>query len=313
MDNSPLSARDRPGVPRAVDERWQLTPLFLDAARHASFADAARERRIAPSSVTRAVARLEEILGLPLFVRGRPPLRLTAAGAEFRAHALRAMAAMDAADDALRVHHGEVRGLVRLQLPNAYGRMRIAPLLGPFLEMHPEIDLELAFSDRYAALEREPWHLTIRVGDLPASRLVARRIASVHRALYAAPAYLARYGAPTQPADLAGHATLGFSASREAVGQAWLLRRGRTRPVRTDLNCRVRADDVEVLRDMVVSGLGIAQLGDFLVQPCVVAGTLLRVLPDWEAAPLPVHAVWHGDEKPPARVRALLQWLAGKV
>lgn len=298
----------------AAEERWQLTPVFVAAARHLSFSRAARALGVAPSSVSRSVGRLEALLGTTLFVRNPRSVALTEAGRLYLQHASSAIDAVADGEAALARHRGSPRGLVRLHAPSAFGRRCIAPLLPEFLAGHPEVDLELVLGDGFADLAAVGADLAIRVGNLDDTRMMARRLADNRRGIYASPDYVRRHPAPTAPEDLRQHQALGFSLSRRGAGVTWHLQRSSDAEVlAVRVPCRVRADDAELLCALAVAGSGVAKLARFLAEPEVRAGRLVRLLPDWEAPVMPVSAVWVGSSTLPPKTRALLEHLAGRL
>ena len=185
-----------------MNDRLQQLALFVRTVETGSFSRAAREFGLTQPSASRAVAALEERLGVKLIARTTRELSATDAGEALFARARDALAAVEDAENAAR-GADRLSGVLRVALPTTYGARRIAPLLPAFLDQHPRLKIDLMMSDRYENLIAEGAELALRVGEQPDSSFVARKLESARRLFIAAPSYLARRGAPKSLADLA--------------------------------------------------------------------------------------------------------------
>lgn len=243
--------------------------LFLAVIRSGTFSAAARELNLAPSSVSRQVSDLEESLQIQLFTRTTRQLTLTDSGRLYQAHATRILADIEQARQALKDLDGEPRGTLSLSAPIAFGRQQVAPILMGFLDAYPEINIEFGLTDRIVDLVQEGIDAGIRLGSLPDSSLVARRIGSMRRIVCASPAYLAEHGTPQTPDDLKQHHCLSFRLGDS--GSLW-------RPS-ADV-WRFYGD--EGAQDIAVTGPLKTTSGDVLVQGAC-AGKGLILIVDWLA------------------------------
>ena len=269
--------------------------------------DAARELGISASALSRRIARLEDALGTALLRRTTRQVSLTEAGTLYLERCTDVLTRVEDAEALVSGLADEPRGRLRVALPNLFGQLQVAPLLPEFLRRYPRIGLELSFMDRYVDLVQERYDVAIRIGALADSSLVVRRLATNHRILCAAPAYLRGRRPLTKPEDLAQHACLYFSLLSE--GQVWNLHRGeeqvqaRGRPV-------LVADNAEALRLAAVGGCGVTVLATFLIAEDLRAGRLVRVLEGWSVPDTGIFAVHPPGRLVPSKVKAFVSFLA---
>ena len=283
------------------EDRFSAIEAFLETAKRGSFVQAAQALEVNVSSVSRRVSALERRLGVRLVQRSTRRVSLTQAGQAYFEQGSRLLAQWAQLDEAIGEHEGAPRGLLRVALPNAFGRMVVLPTLPTFLNRYPEIDLDLHFSDAYADLVGQGFDVAVRIGELKDSGLVARKLGVYRRFLCASPAYLERAGTPSRPRDLASHRCLNFSPI--TTGPTWQLS-GPGGPVMIDLNCRVRANDVEATYVSALHGFGIAVLAGFVAQRAIEEGLLVPVLARWKFSQASIYAVHASAKYLPARVRA---------
>lgn len=279
---------------------------FEAVLRHGSFTAAARQLEVTPGAITRRLNALEARLGAKLLNRSTRRLSPTEEGRHYYAEVAPALAQILAAGERVHDRAAQPRGELRVSLPMNFGRMYVMPRLGEFLERHPGIALDAQFDDRYVDLIGEGFDCAIRIGALADSRLVARRIAQTRRILVAAPAYLARRGAPTAPEQLAAHDCLHYTLFRDAP--AWEFH-GRGEPLRIPVSGRLRANYGVPLVEAALRGDGILQTATFAVAEELAAGRLVEVLPDWCLLPIGIHAVYPGREYRPRKVEAFVSFL----
>ncbi|MCE9666807.1 LysR family transcriptional regulator [Myxococcus stipitatus] len=294
-------------------DRLEDMLCFSVVARTLSFAVAARELGTSASTLSRRIARLEQVLGTALLRRTTRRVALTEAGGVYLERCADVLHRVEEADALVSGLGGEPKGRLRVALPNLFGQLHVAPHVPEFLRRHPRIDLELSFTDRYVDLVREGFDVAVRIGSLPDSSLVVRRLATVRRILVASPRYLQGRRAPTKPADLGPHPSLHFSHFTD--GEVWTLCNGearesvRVRPV-------LRSDNAEALRLAAVEGSGVAALATFLVGADLEAGRLVRVLAEWALPEVGVFAVHPPGRWIPSKTRAFVglaaKWLAGE-
>lgn len=291
-----------------------LLRAFTCVVDHHSFARAAQELRMTPSSVSRLVKALERELGTQLLNRSTRAMSLTAAGQALHAECGSAFAQLNSAYAAAGQHasqnsqHAQPRGLLRLSVPVSFGRTHVLPHLAEFLRLYPGIELDLLMTDRYVDLVAEGVTLAIRIGRLDDSSLVARKLMDNRRLLVAAPAYLERHGAPGGVAQLGAHECLNLAVNRDA--ELWRLA-GPDGERSLRPQGRIRADNGDAIRRFAIDGLGIAFLSSATVAAALDSGELVRVLPQWSGRPTGVYGVCPQRPAPPS-ARAAMDFLAGR-
>ncbi|WP_372399591.1 LysR family transcriptional regulator [Azospirillum sp. HJ39] len=283
-------------------DRLDELAIFVAILETGSLAAAAKRLRRSAPVVTRALSGLEERLGLRLIERTTRNLAPTDAGRRLAEQARRLLADYDEALAATGTDR-PLRGRLRITAPVMFGREHVTPLVLDFMRALPDIRIELVLSDGNLDLIEEELDVAIRIGPLPDSGLVARRVGQVGRHLVASPAYLARRGTPETPEDLAAHDVI-VSTGRSGSPEWRFLIDGRERLVRVAPRLAVSHIDSALLaaRD----GHGIARPLSYQVADDIAAGTLVRLMPHAEPAPLPVHVVVPSARLMPGRVRAFL-------
>jgi DNA-binding transcriptional LysR family regulator len=274
-------------------ERLKGVEVFVAVARAGSFVRAAERLHLTASAVGKAVARLEARLGARLFERSTRSLALTEAGTRFYATCTRVLSELEEAEQTLGGDAGVLAGRLRIDLPVTFGRLVVLPVLLPFLRRFPRVQPVLSFTDRFVDMVDEGIDVALRIGSPDAwpPSLRQRYLGQEQKVFCASPAYLAAHGAPAVLADLALHAAIMY---RKADGSTspWLIRHGQSRIEKTALDAQIVAGNAEVQLDLTLAGLGIAQLPTWLVDPYLLDGSLVTVLPEHATPGLPMHVVW---------------------
>jgi DNA-binding transcriptional LysR family regulator len=282
---------------------------FLRVAETGSFARAAERLGLAKSIVSRRVARLEVRLGARLLTRGNRGAQLTDVGQAYFARAARSVAELEAAEEEVAVAVAEVAGTIRLTAPLSFGVQHLAAALAEFGKLHPRVELDISFDDRAVDLIAGGFDLAIRLGNLPDSSLMARRLAPVRRVLLASPGYLAEHGRPERPSDLTRHVALLYANAGPA--EQWRFRVG-NRWEHVRIAGRLRADNGEMLREAACAGMGVVILPTFIASPAIATGALEILLPDFPIEEGGLHAVMPAGRGTTARLRALVDFLASR-
>ena len=293
-----------------MNDRLQQLALFVRTVETGSFSRAAREFGLTQPSASRAVAALEERLGVKLIARTTRELSATEAGEALLARARDALAAVEDAEDAAR-GADRISGVLRVALPTTYGARRIVPLLPAFLDRHPRLKIDLMMSDRYENLIAEGAELALRVGQQPDSSFVARKLESARRLFVAAPSYLARRGAPERLGDLAQHDLIGGGPA--APGEhSWAARRnGRTEIAPVEQ--RVRARSAAGVVACAVAGLGVAVASIWMCAEELASGALAEVLTDYALDPIVAFIVFPAGRHPANKARVFADYLERAV
>ncbi len=279
--------------------------IFTRVVASGSMSEAARELGLQTPIISKRIKRLEERLGSRLFHRTTRQISLTEAGEGFHERVLAALAGLEEAEAFLAGRSSAVTGRLRVSAPTSFGRMHIAPYLTRFFSLYPDVELQLTLTDAFQDLVAEGFDLAIRIGELPSSSLVARKLAAVRRILCATPDYVERHGTPAAIEDLEQHVCI--SAHNNAY---WHLS-GPNGPVALRPVGPLSTNSSEVVREAVLSGLGIAFRSTWDVGPDLRAGRLVQVLPDWEgSSDVGLYAVYPSRQHLPAKVRAFIDFLA---
>ena len=284
-------------------DRLQAMTTFVAVVDSGGFASAARKLNLSPPVVTRAVAELEERLGLRLLTRTTRFVRVTDAGARFAEDCRRILADVEEAETVATGTHAAPRGTLSLTAPVLFGQLYVTPILVHYLQKYPEVDAQCLFLDRVVNVVEEGIDVAVRIGELPDSALHAARVGSVRRVLVAAPAYLEAQGVPQRPEDMARHTIV--SASGVTPVSEWRFDDG-GQPLLQRLQPRLRTTTNDSAIAAAVAGLGITRLLSYQVAEHVRSGKLQIVLEDFEAAPWPVHVVHHEGRRATRKVRAFI-------
>ncbi|HET9451386.1 MAG TPA: LysR family transcriptional regulator, partial [Aggregicoccus sp.] len=269
-------------------ERLKGIEAFVCTAEAGSFTAAAERLNLTNSAVGKAVARLEARLGVRLLQRTTRALSLTDDGRLYHERVSRLLVELEEAEALLAGSRG-LRGTLRVSAPAELGRTWVAEVVRDFLVQHPELRIELQLTDRLVDLVDERIDVAVRVGRLPSSSLIARRLGEVHFTLSAAPRYLRRAGTPRHPSQLAEHACLRYLSGGLPLPWSFLGPEG---PFEVPVRGPLDADSGAALRVAAVAGLGVLRALDVLVREEVAAGRLRLLLPAFTPPPLPVQAVF---------------------
>ncbi len=291
-------------------DRFAELRTFVEVAEKGGFAPAARALGLSPPAATRAVSALEARLGVRLFVRTTRVVRLTEAGGRFLLDARRLLADLAEAEAAAAGIHAAPRGELAVTAPVLFGRRHVAPLIGAFLDLHPDVSARCLFVDRNINLLEEGADVAVRIGHLPDSSLVATAVGRVRAVVVGAPAYVAAHGEPAHPADLAAHRLIHPVGVRDAPD--WEFQdQGRPLSVRTRPRLRVSTNDAAL--ELALQGWGLTRLLSYQVAEEVAGGLLRPVLAAFEPDPLPVHLLHAEGARVSAKVRAFVDFAAARL
>ncbi|UUY10427.1 LysR family transcriptional regulator [Pseudomonas sp. J452] len=264
--------------------------LFARTAELGSLSAAARELDCSPAVASAALKRLEQQLQVRLFVRSTRSLRLTGEGEQFLEHARNALHSLEQGRQQLAGGKAAISGVLQLAAPSDFGRNVLLPWLDQLQQEHPQLSLRLLLSDRVADLFRQPVDIALRYGAPEDSSLVALPIAAQNRrVLCAAPAYLARHGAPRQLEELRQHNCLQYMLGGR-VHERWSFSDGRRSQTVTVSGNRI-SDDADVVRRWAVAGQGLVYKSWLDVAADVQAGRLQVLLPHWQGEPTPLNLI----------------------
>lgn len=295
-------------------ENIQDVRVLVETARGGTLTAAARALDITPAAASAMLKRLETQTGARLFERSTRAMRLTEQGQTLLDYASRALELMEEGEAQVSSHTGALVGTIRLAAPSDLGRSVLLPWIDEFLALHPGVQLALAVSDRVQDVLRDAVDVAIRYGEPGDSRLVARRLFVARRVACASPVYLKRRGTPRTPQDLAGHncLTLHIGGKREArwtfEGQA-----GKDpAPFEVRVDGDRSVDDGAIGREWALAGAGIVYKSEVDIAGPLRSGELVALFPQWLGQQYAINAILPSNRFIPARVRSLVDFLAGK-
>jgi DNA-binding transcriptional LysR family regulator len=289
-------------------DRFSSMEAFVRVVEAGSFVAAADRLGISTSSLSRLVADLEQHLGTRLLNRTTRRLSLTESGQAYYERCVTLLADLAEAEAMAGQSAAQARGTVRLTCSYSMAEQKVAPAIASFVERHPAVKFELVVSDRIVDLVEEGFDLAIRVGALGSDRLVARRLGSMQLVLCAAPSYLERHPEPRGPADLAAHNALTYAYSASPRLWRFTDRAGEVHDVRVAGNLHANSGDA--LRAAALEGLGIINEPDFLLDPALRAGRLVRLLPEYTGGGGDIWAVYPSRRHLSLKVRLFVDHIA---
>lgn len=291
-------------------DRLHLMTVFVAVAEEESFAGGARRLMMSPPAVTRAVATLEERLGVKLLNRTTRFVRSTEAGQRYLEDARRVIAAADEADEAATGTNSQPRGHLVVTAPVLFGRMHVMPGIVDYLQRYPGTEVSALFLDRVVNLMEEGVDVGVRIGELPDSSFKALRVGYIRRVLCAAPSYLADKGIPEDPDQLAAHQIIASSSVSPSV--EWrFMREGAPVSVRIKPRLTVTSNDSAI--EAAVRGAGITRLLSYQIAPLLAAGSLKIVLGDFEPTRMPIHVVHREGRNPSATIRSFVDLISERL
>lgn len=286
--------------------------VFMAVVEAGSFVAGGQSMGLSRSAAGKALVRLEDRLGTRLLNRTTRTLSLTDEGQTLYEQGLRILAAVDEAEASVAGRNGVPRGILRLTVPDAFGRLVLLPLLKEYLEAWPELQVEVSFTDRVADIVEEGFDLAIRIGvTAPDTRLVSRVIAKYKAVLCASSTYVAARGEPTTIDEFAAHDCLVFSSRNQRQG--WRLHDTNGTSTKVIGRSRLRLDSGEAIRDAALMGLGIAFLPDFLVAEDLAAGRLQPILSNLGVEEVKIVAIYPNKRLLEPRVRRFIDLMAEKL
>ncbi len=279
---------------------------FAAVAETESFTAAARNLGRTTSAVSKQIQSLEARLSVRLLNRTTRRVSLTEIGVAFRDRVQGVLSDLDEAETAVAQLHEEPRGVLRVSVPTDFGRLQLADTLARFALRYPDIRLEVDFSDRFVDVVDEGFDIVIRIANLADSTLVARRMGPCRRVLCAAPAYLEANAYPAEPSELSDHSVIGYAYDQS---RGWRFRGTEQEEMTVRVPPRHRANNGEMIRSMLLGGMGIALLPTFLVADDLRAGRLKTLFLDQLEADTVIWAVTVHRKLLSAKVRLLLDHL----
>lgn len=291
-------------------DRLHELEVFIAVADAGGFAKAGSRLRLSPPAVTRAISALEKRLGARVFNRTTRSLTITDVGRRFLERARRVIADLDAAEKEAVGESAAPQGHLTVTAPATFGRRAVTPVVSDFLAQHPGVTASVLLLDRVVSLVEEGIDVAVRIGRLPDSTLIARRISEVHRILVASSEYLAKHEAPSTPTELQLHPVIAFTGlmrnrewrfiSAQKLGSVSL------KPI-----CEI--NDAAAAIQAAEMGHGITMALSYMVSDQIREGRLVTILDDFSLPPEPVHLVYPQARLIAPKVRAFIDFSAPRL
>ena len=288
---------------------------FVRVVESGSFSAVADELRATQSAISKQVAALEKELGTKLLVRTTRSLAMTEEGARYFEQVRRLIAEIAEAEAELAKGEGQLRGWLRVAASVGYGRLKLMPLVKSFMAAHPDVKIDLRLHDGFIDLVEQGIDVSVRIGDLPDSGLIARRIGSSQRMLLAHRDYLGSLPkgrrAPLHPDDLQSHGCIVYTGLPNSKVWTFTAAAGGGEPSGASKSVRVegtlQTNSSEVIRSAVIAGMGIGYSPTWLFEPELASAEVVRLMPDWDSPQSPIHLVSPPERKHSAKVKAFVE------
>ncbi len=287
-------------------DRFEDLRALVAVVSEGGFAAGAVSLGLAKSAISRRIRELEDRLGARLFERTTRRIQLTEIGREFHERAVELLAKLEDAEEAASSASGELKGRIRVAAAVSFTAHCLAPAVGRFLERHPAVSLSVDTDERMIDLVREGFDLAIRIGELPDSSLVARRLVTIRHVCVASPALLGRFGMPQNPADLSRFPGVRYSNRDEA--SYWTF----ADDVVPSVTSRVDFADGVAVREAAIAGIGVAMLPTFIAHEAIRRGALSIVLAKHVRPPIAMYALHPSIRNQTARARAFIDFLVNE-
>jgi len=287
-------------------DKLEAMNVLTKVVASGSFAEAARKLGVTRSAISKAITQLEQELGARLLDRTTRRVTPTEAGLAYYERCLAILAQIAETEAQISRLHDEPKGVLKVNAPMSFGTLYLGTAVADFMDRYKELKVEMTLTDRMIDPLEEGVDVTVRIGALADSSLIARRISTARVVLVASPDYIARHGAPEVPAELASHKCLHYGHSTTVP--RWQLTDNEmvlTVPVAACLS----SNNGDTLRDAAVKGIGIARLPSFLVGADIAAGRLEVVLPDYPPQDVTIHALYAPNRFLAAKSRVFIDFL----
>jgi len=290
-------------------DKLEIMRLFVRVAELGNFSRAAREAGLSQPQVSRSIRALELSLGVQLLQRTTRQISLTSEGMQYLARVREVLDLLELADEEIRVASKNPVGKLRLTAPVGFGQHEVAPIVSDYLRAYPEIEVSFVLTDRHVDLIEEGYDLAIRIGHSKSSSLQIRRLGYCVMALVATRQYIESYGTPTHPQAIEKHQCIIYTSW--STPTHWILKSSDDEQT-IRVSGRFHSNNLSIIREVALAGMGIANLPVWLVGADLEAGNLISVLPDWNVESIPVNIVLPPGQNIPRRTRLFIEQLQNK-
>lgn len=292
-------------------DRLDAMSVFAAIVDGGSLSAAGRRLGVPLATVSRKLADLEAHLKTRLITRSTRKLVLTDAGRDYLGACRQILEQVEEAERVASGEFAKVRGQFVIAAPIVFGRLHVVPVAAEFLEMHPEIDIQLRLGDRNVHLIEEHVDVALRIGTLPDSNLIATPVGAIHRVVCASPDYLHRFGIPQAPDDLAAHRCITFDGLDAATAWTFVGNDGEQRKVTIRSRLAVTTADAAIAASTL--GLGLTRVLSYQVADALRDGRLIRVLAKDEPPAVPASLIYPGQGRLPMKTRAFIDFAVGRM
>ena len=292
----------------AERERLDSLMIFVQAAKHLSFSEAARQLGMSPSAVSRAVQRLEDRLSTRLLSRTTRSLSLTDEGARFYDAGRQILSDLEEAELSLSRAQSTPSGVLRINLIPSMGRMHIVPALPALAAQYPDLELEISLSDRRVDLIEDGIDAVVRVGLSPDSNLIMQSLGTAREVVCASPQYLDKWGIPQTPEDLQQHQCINHVVPQTGRVREWRFQQ-QGKLFTLNVSGRFTIDHAETATAAAIAGAGIIQLYNFVVGEAIAAGQLVPLLADYAPPGVPIAVIYAQKRYLSAKVNVFVAFM----
>ncbi len=293
-------------------DKLNLLQLFVSLVEHGSFVAVANQSGQSPSTISKAISRLEKDLGVRLLHRTTRQLQLTEAGINYLQTAREVISLLKNSEGQLAQSSVAPTGTLKVSLPLSFGQHYVVPLLPEFCQRYPDIKLELSFSDEYTDIVEAGMDIAIRSGKLDDSRLIARQLCPIDMGIFASPTYLDKFGRPESPDQFAKHRWISYRFRQSGRRLGIVYPKG-DQEVEILPEHQVIVDNGEALAQLVTLGVGLAFMPHFLVRDLVKEGKLTLISPPWRTPNQAVYLYYLSRDYMPAKVRGFIEFIVQQL
>ena len=290
-------------------DKLEAMSAFVKVVASGSYAEAARRLNLTRSAISKAVMELEQLLGARLLDRTTRRVTPTEVGLAYYERCLAILAQVDETEAQISRLHDEPKGVLKINAPMSFGTLYLGDAVADFMIRYSDLKVELTLTDRFIDPLEEGVDVTVRIGTLVDSSLIARRISPARVVLVASPGYLKAHGTPQSPADLANHRCLSYG-HMTSMPRWHLTEKGK--PISVSIGVCLSSNNGDALRDAAVKGLGIAQLPTFIAGKDIAEKRLQIVLPEHQPDDLTIHALYAPNRYLAAKTRVFIDFLVDR-
>jgi DNA-binding transcriptional LysR family regulator len=291
-------------------DKFEEMKVFSAVCENKSFVGASRKLNISAPAVTRSIAKLERNLGVSLFSRSTRVVDLTEAGLLYYKDVIGILESVEQTESRLLGAQQELTGTLHVTAPVLFGEMHVAPILAEFLQLYPKVSIRTMLDDNIANLIEEHIEIAIRIGHLPDSGYFARKVGQVSKIVVASPDYIKQFGEPLHPLELQHHKVISSVSFGNAI--VWNFEQD-NQVLRVKVTPRIICNQNRLALQFAERGLGMTRLMSYQAADALNSGKLIRILTDYESAPLPINIVDLQGRKANAKVRACIDLLTQRL